>query len=409
MLDQLRTLITRRRTDHNLQSHEAGGLSEASSTAVEAPRETSSTVVEAPALAFVASLPAGEQSAEEQTVAQADRGVVPGMSSCRPSPLYVLAKRRHNRLFPSAFYFIFSRLVPALSMGNDRPPNTGNILPVNVSFANLPVNDVPESQDPDTSENTLARDLFGGIQTSQVTFLWNPLILQSIEAKSRNGLSDDVRTGLLVKYEVKEDVAVLAPPKLNREFVSVLTPAVIKRDEYQALAQAQVAACLNAFGSGMSSFLKPEILQALSEEAKSALTFFSEGMHLLADHHFRLSLTRRAFTKPSMNVIGKSAADTAPIDDFLFGQNFAETLKAAQACEKAGRDVVKATSFPGKKTAQPIRQQAPPRRDQPLISRRSGNQKAPSESSIILGSPNRGSVSQEPTSSFPVPISRHHH
>lgn len=117
--------------------------------------------------------------------------------------------------------------------------------------------------------------------------------------------------------------------------------------------QTQVGACLNAFGSGISCFLRPEILQALPEEAKSALTIFSDGIHLLSDHHFCLFLTRKAFTKPSMSII--NVADNAPIDDFLFGQNFAEILKAAQACKKAGREVVKATSFSGKKTLQLIR------------------------------------------------------
>lgn len=66
-----------------------------------------------------------------------------------------------------------------------------------------------------------------------------------------------------------------------------------------------------------------------------------------------------------MSVINKNAADNAPIDNFLFGQNFAEILKAAQACKKAGPEVVKATSFSGKKTLQLIRQQDPPRRIQP--------------------------------------------
>ncbi|XP_011687751.1 PREDICTED: uncharacterized protein LOC105449959 [Wasmannia auropunctata] len=117
------------------------------------------------------------------------------------------------------------------------------------------------------------------------------------------------------------------------------TPNV--RDEYQLLSQAQVGACLNALGSGMSLLLRPEVLHSLNDEARSALTFFSEGIHLLSDHHYRLSLTGRAFTKPFLNIIGKNAADSAPIDEFLFGQNFAETLKAAQACEKTGCELAR--------------------------------------------------------------------
>ncbi|KMQ87262.1 hypothetical protein RF55_13502 [Lasius niger] len=152
--------------------------------------------------------------------------------------------------------------------------------------------------------------------------------------KARVDLSEDIRSGLLFKYEVKADLAALAPPKLNKELVPALAPSVIKRDEYQARSQAQVGACLNAFGSGISILLKPEVLHDLNDEACSALSFLSEGMHLLADHHFRLSLARRALAKSSFNIIDKNAAEAATIDEFLFGQNFAETLKAAQTVRR---------------------------------------------------------------------------
>lgn len=168
----------------------------------------------------------------------------------------------------------------------------------------------------------------------------------------------------------------MAPPKLNKELIAALTPSVVKRDEYQSSSQAQVGACLNAFGSGMSLMLKPEILQDLKGEAKSAIALFSEGMHLLADHHYRLSLARRAFTKPSLNILGKNAAESAPIDEFLFGQNFAGMLKAAQICEKTGREVSKSVSQVGKKTLQPVRQ-ITQQRAQPQTSRPAGNRKVP--------------------------------
>lgn len=220
------------------------------------------------------------------------------------------------------------------------------------------------SQDPQpTSELTaetpsLARELFGGTQVPTEASAWNPLILDAIQTESRGGLNADVRTNLLAKYEVNANLQALLPPKLNKELAAVLTPSVIKRDEYQAASQAQVGACLNAFGSGMSILLRPEILQLLNDDARTALSDFSNGIHLLADHNYRLSLARRAFAKPSLNIIGKTAADSAPIDSLLFGQNFTETLRAAQACEKTGREMVRETPQVGKKSLQPIRQSA---------------------------------------------------
>lgn len=238
----------------------------------------------------------------------------------------------------------------------------------------------PPEQEATSGPSALATELFGEIQTAPTISSWNPLVLHSIQSESRSGLREEVRSKLLAKHEVKGDLMMLAPPKLNKELVSALPPSVLKRDEYQSLAQAQVGACLNALGTGISMLLEPKIVQNFPDEARSAVSFLSDGMHMLADHHFRLSLARRAFTKPSLNILGRNAAETAPIDEFLFGQNFIETLKAAQMCEKAGREVTKASAPLGKSSLQPARQQTTQRRIQPqAVSKPQdrGNRKAP--------------------------------
>ncbi|XP_032684697.1 uncharacterized protein LOC116850475 [Odontomachus brunneus] len=190
----------------------------------------------------------------------------------------------------------------------------------------------------------MVSDLFGSAEPPSTSPIWNATVLNSIQTESRSGLNADVRSSLLARHEIKGDLATLVPPKLNKELVPALTPSIIKRDAYQLLLQTQLCACLNAFGSGISVLLKPTVLQSLDDEAKSVLKLFAEGIHLLSDLQYRLSLTRRAFTKPSLNILGKNAAEMAPIDDFLFGQNFAETLKAAQACERTGRELSRLTA-----------------------------------------------------------------
>ena len=100
----------------------------------------------------------------------------------------------------------------------------------------------------------------------------------------------------------------------------------------------------------MSLLLNSDAAQNSNCEVRTALTFFSEGIHLLVDHQYRFSIARRAFTKSFLNIIGKNAADSAAIDDFLFRQNFAETLKAAQTCKKTEREVSKSISQVEKKT-----------------------------------------------------------
>lgn len=93
-------------------------------------------------------------------------------------------------------------------------------------------------------------------------------------------------------------------------------------------AQVQMGASLNALGSGLSELSNIECLIA-SSDGKAAIGKIAEGIHLLVDHHFRLFLTRRAFIVPSLNFLGKTASDSAPIDDCLFGSSFAQEVDAA--------------------------------------------------------------------------------
>lgn len=292
------------------------------------------------------------------------------------TPLFSLTLPGEEGTYPtvsSLLVFIFSVAASLPADLEDAPPPPG----ASVSFADLPPSALPAPQVAGSGAETpsLVTDLFGAAPAPPSSSTWNPLVLAAIQAESRAGLSEESRAKLLASYEVKGDLAALAPPKLNQELVAALTPAVLKRDEFQASAQAQVGACLNAFGSGLSFLLRPEILQGLNDVATPALTSMAEGLHLLADHHFRLSLTRRAFTKPSLNMIGKKAADTAVIDSFLFGENFAETVKTTHACEKTGRELSRTTVAVGRKTLQPVRQPTQQRSLPP--SKPSGNRRVP--------------------------------
>lgn len=158
----------------------------------------------------------------------------------------------------------------------------------------------------------------------------------------------------------------------------------LKRDEYQCQSQAQVGACLNAFGSAMSTLVKPEVKATIPPECSTALNQLADGIHLLADHQHRLSLARRAFIKPAIGLLGKNVADTAPVDEWLFGNTFAEELKEAQALEKAAKDLIKAPP-PQKASAQPTRpkvvnQPNQQNKQQQYQPKSSGNSKAPANS-----------------------------
>ncbi|XP_070517424.1 uncharacterized protein [Cardiocondyla obscurior] len=66
-----------------------------------------------------------------------------------------------------------------------------------------------------------------------------------------------------------------------------------------------------------------------------------EGFKLLADLQYHLSRARRAFIVPSLNFLGKTVSDAAPIDDRLFGNNFAEDVNSAQSVERVAKKMAR--------------------------------------------------------------------
>ncbi|XP_011876100.1 PREDICTED: uncharacterized protein LOC105566589 [Vollenhovia emeryi] len=227
------------------------------------------------------------------------------------------------------------------------------------------------------SQPSFSAELFATQSEVPSDIVWDSTILDFARSTVQTGLPENLRRELLQKYEVRGDLAALGPPKINKLLLPALksSSSTVKRDEYQTERQAQLAAALNAIGCGTSTFLKPEVLDCLPEEGKLAIRQISEGIRLNADLQYRLSIARRAFIKPTLTLLGKSTADSAPVDEWLFGSSFADEIKDAQACEKVARGLVKTTPVAPKATSQQ------PKRFQPQAApTTSGNAKAPTRS-----------------------------
>ncbi|XP_077275490.1 uncharacterized protein LOC143904563 [Temnothorax americanus] len=270
---------------------------------------------------------------------------------------------------------------------SDQPEEVRSTLPADsglqaegsgVDARNCSVSFAPLSP-PDESGNKASKrasELFGPCTDPPVASTWDQTALAFARDTVHKGLPDALRSQLLTEHEVKGDLSILGPPKLNKLLLPTLkgSTSALKRDEAQATHQSQLAAALNAIGSGVSKFLSEEVDQMLSEEARKPLQPIAEGIQLLADLQYRLSLQRRAFIKPALNFLGKNTADSAPIDDWLFGSSFAEDIKEAKACEKVARELTYKPKPAISKAAahQPARAQP-----QPKLPSTSGNSKGP--------------------------------
>jgi len=225
---------------------------------------------------------------QEEPTALESRGIEPGESPCRPF-FQENWQRGGSTDGSSAAQKPTSFLVLSASPSNSEDRT--------VSFG------APDGAHPE--ESALVNQLFGTQDSSGDGFPWDQTILDFIKATVRSGLQDGLRTQLLSKFKIKKELEALSPPKLNKLLLPVLkaSSTVAKRDEYQMLAQTQVAATLNALGAGLSFLMKPEITSLLPADGRSALSQMAEGIQLLADHQFRLSLA--GLHKTGLELIGE--------------------------------------------------------------------------------------------------------
>lgn len=85
------------------------------------------------------------------------------------------------------------------------------------------------------NEFSLTSELFGDEQPSESLASWDPVIFNVAKSEVRSELKEEVRTNLLAKYELKDELIYLGPPKINRELIAALAKrqSVLKRDDYQ--------------------------------------------------------------------------------------------------------------------------------------------------------------------------------
>ncbi|KYQ52281.1 hypothetical protein ALC60_08606, partial [Trachymyrmex zeteki] len=190
--------------------------------------------------------------------------------------------------------------------------------------------------------------LCGTQSQSLMTSSWLPVVLEAIKSVVRTGLSGDHK---------------------------------------KAFSQ---RASINALASGFSELASLEFLQT-SPEGGAAISKIAEGIHLLADHHFGLSKTRRAFIVPSLNFLGKAASDSAPVDELLFGNNFTEEVNAAQTIEKVANRMAKKKQQSTQKIPS-LNQQQKQQKNQPFRIAQSAakNAKAPPRRTSSYNRPRRG-------------------
>ncbi|XP_047038594.1 bromodomain-containing protein 4-like [Helicoverpa zea] len=187
-----------------------------------------------------------------------------------------------------------------------------------------------------------------------------------------SGLDKDIRKELLQKYLVPINCKHLSAPQLNPEIKAATPEYVQKRDKSIEMNQKEIAAAITCVGQIITTQINHscrdnELLKQLMDVGR-----------ILCDVQYLQSSARRNHALYSLKKDLREQLRNSKIDEFLFGQNLSETLKAAKAVSKTSSDLKADTakkprpsknlnrkSGPGNRRAAP----GPPRQQPPAPAR----------------------------------------
>lgn len=150
----------------------------------------------------------------------------------------------------------------------------------------------------------------------------------------KKGLDKDEKSKIIKKYPPPENFKILDAPKLNAEAQAAAGESVIKRDKAIELKQKQVSCALTAIGLALNKVCKSP------SGNQDIISLLSDSARLLCDYHYNESSTRKLFLLTGLeNKTAREALKNTEVDQWLFGENLAEKLKASKAIEQTSKDL----------------------------------------------------------------------
>ncbi|XP_063385762.1 uncharacterized protein LOC134671841 [Cydia fagiglandana] len=184
----------------------------------------------------------------------------------------------------------------------------------------------------DISDNILAllgdapeEVAFGPNLLGQVASRWQDII--------KKGMNKDDRDKIMKKYPAPDNCKIIGAPKMNLEAQVAAGETLVHRDKAIEMKQNEVSCALTAIGLALNKL-------CLVPGNEEVIMFLSDSARLLCDYQHRESQLRKMFIISGLE--NKTARDTlrdCEVDQWLFGENLAEKLKASKAIEQSSKDL----------------------------------------------------------------------
>lgn len=150
----------------------------------------------------------------------------------------------------------------------------------------------------------------------------------------KDGLPKEAKEEIFKKYSLPENCVFLEAPKLNLEVKASLQEPVVSRDSRLVLKQIKVSVCLSALSSVLHQILKKEEINTIQFIEK-----ISDACKILVDLQRDEGLTRRSLILNNIVASLRETLKETEMDEYLFGKNLNEKLKAAKLIQKSGAEL----------------------------------------------------------------------
>lgn len=175
---------------------------------------------------------------------------------------------------------------------------------------------------------TRQEECLGASLHRDIVARWIPILAE--------GLLDESKKSLVDKYPVAENFALIKAPMLNPEIRCSAGEKAVIRDDKILDNQHQLRAALSALGMSISSLVKAEFPQKYS-----IIEPISDAARLIAHLHFEKTKLRQTMLVPSLTKECRESMGEPRKDNWLFGENLGERVRAAKALERSAVTVKK--------------------------------------------------------------------
>lgn len=148
----------------------------------------------------------------------------------------------------------------------------------------------------------------------------------------KKGLIKDVKENLLKEQHIPDNCRLLKSPSLNPEIAAAVAEAVRSRDKKMEVKQNQLGLGITAISRAL------EII--INDGSKiETIKHLSEGCRILTDLHYTETQIRTKCITPCLDKSILNIIQEEERDEFLFGSQLSEKIKAAKAIEKQGSQI----------------------------------------------------------------------